>query len=527
MGTPATLFGSGDRQRGGGVERTSNSASVLEWMAKLKVSQGPNAGEPLVLLDWERDFITRALQPGVRQAALSVARGNGKTTVVAALAACAIAGPLRQPRAEVPLVAASYQQARIAFEHCFSFIREDFFWPRADWRIRNSIHAAGIDHVPSGARIRLLSSDPKRAHGIAPHIIIADEPAQWDTGQGSRMYSALLTSLGKIPGSRLIALGTRPASTTHWFQRLLDSDGDRGIVAVCHSADPDCDVHDPRQWRRANPSLDAMPELHDAIRAESEAARKNPALLAAFRSLRLNMGTPDSESREMLVDVEQWRAACATSAPRRSAYVLGLDVGGALALSAAVAVWPHTGRLEAMAQCGRVPDLDKRGSIDGVGSLYEQAHAAGELQLNDGRVAGIAELLAWARDEWGVPEVLVCDRWRIAELRDVLDRLAIRPAVMPRGQGYKDGNDDVRRFRTAVAEGRVHPARKYLLLEAGLADAVVTSDPAGNVKLAKSTEGGRRACARDDVAAAAILAVAHADRIMARPVRTSPAAVVA
>ena len=526
MGTPASLIASGDRQRGGGVERTSNSDSVLEWMARLRVTQGPNAGEPLVLLDWEQDFIRRALAPGVRQAALSVARGNGKTTIVAAIAAAAIAGPLRQPRSEVPLVAASYQQARIAFEHCFAFIKDEFFWPRADWRIRNSIHAAGIDHVPSGAKIRLLSSDPKRAHGIAPYLVIADEPSQWDTGQGSRMYAALLTSLGKIPGSRLIALGTRPSRTDHWFQRLLDSD-ERSIVTACYAGEPECDVHDPRQWRMANPSMDAMPELREAIRAESEAARKNPALLAAFRALRLNLGTPDSESREMLLDVEQWRATCAVPAPRRGAYVLGLDVGGALALSAAVAVWPASGRLEAMAQCGRVPDLDRRGAIDGVGSLYEQAHAAGELRLNDGRVAGIAELLERARDEWGVPEVLVCDRWRIAELRDVLDRLALRPAVMPRGQGYKDGNDDVRRFRVAVAEKRVHPARQFMLLEAGIADAVVTSDPAGNVKLAKSTEGGRRACARDDVAAAAILAVAHADRIMARPARTSPAAVVA
>lgn len=503
----------------GHVSTRPEPAAVLDWIAKLKVTQGPAAGRPLNLLDWERRFVLRALAPGVRQAALSVARGNGKTTLVAAIAAAAIAGPLRQPRAEVSLVAASYQQARVAFDHTLAFLSEALF-PRAHWTVANSHQSGYVIHKPTGARLRLLSSDPKRAHGIAPSLIIADEPAQWTTGTGERMYSALVTSLGKIEGARLIALGTRPASDGHWFQRLLDGDGDGAVVADSYHADPECDVHDPDAWAAANPSLPAMPELESAIRAESEAARANPGMLAAFRALRLNLGTPDSDNRELLVDVDTWRACCSTSAAASGGYVLGLDVGGSLALSAAVAVWPATGRLEAMAQCGQIPALERRGAMDGVGSLYEQAHAAGELCLNNGRVADVGALLARARDAWGAPGVIVCDRWRLAELRDTLEALGgpwASAAVLTRGQGFKDGNDDVRRFRDSVATGRVHPARQFFLLEAGIADAVVASDPAGNVKLAKKGEGGRRNRARDDVAAAAILAVAHADRVTRRP----------
>lgn len=72
--------------------------------------------------------------------------------------------------------------------------------------------------------------------------------------------------------------------------------------------------------------------------------------------------------------------------------------------------------------------------------------------------------------------------------------------------GFRDGAEDVRTFRRACLEDRVTPVRS-LLLTAAMSEARVVSDPAGNQKLSKGNEGGRRQLARDDAAAAAILAV--------------------
>ena len=55
------------------------------------------------------------------------------------------------------------------------------------------------------------------------------------------------------------------------------------------------------------------------------------------------------------------------------------------------------------------------------------------------------------------------------------------------------------------------PSRS-LLLRAALAEARVTTDAAGNAKLSKGAQGGRRLRARDDSAAAAVLAVAEGFR---------------
>ena len=107
---------------------------------------------------------------------------------------------------------------------------------------------------------------------------------------------------------------------------------------------------------------------------------------------------------------------------------------------------------------------------------------------------------------------IVADRWREAELRQVLEAVRFPPAVLIiRGQGFRDGGTDVRDFRRAVLGEQVRPSES-LLLTAALAEARVVGDPAGNWKLSKSTEGGRRAAARDDAAAAAILAVAEGAR---------------
>ena len=99
-----------------------------------------------------------------------------------------------------------------------------------------------------------------------------------------------------------------------------------------------------------------------------------------------------------------------------------------------------------------------------------------------------------------------------AELRQALEAVRFPLAdLIERGQGFKDGGQDLREFRAAVIAGEVRPASS-LLLTAAMSEARAVSDPAGNAKLAKRGEGGRRAQARDDAAAAAILAVSAGRR---------------
>ena len=119
---------------------------------------------------------------------------------------------------------------------------------------------------------------------------------------------------------------------------------------------------------------------------------------------------------------------------------------------------------------------------------------------------------------FGRPEPLACDHWREAELYDALDRAGVpRAAVETGGQGLRDGGEDVRDFHRAGLENRVRLAVS-LLLQHAMGEARVVMEPAGNAKLAKNSDGGRRVRARDD-AAAAILAVAAGSWLAGRPQR--------
>ena len=498
MAPPNRSQGAGHR---GGSQGFTNA--LVGYLEGLEVTQGAGAGEPFRVLHWQRRFL-RAAFTGPGDAALSVARANGKSTFVAGLGCAFVDGPLRQSRAEVLVVASSFLQARVVFDHAVAFLGERLA-DRETWRVWDTQNAARILHRPSGASLQVIAADPRRMHGRAPVLVLADEPAQWEPAKGDRALAALRTGLGKVPGSRLIALGTRPQAPDHWFARMLD--GDRAVV---YAARPDDPPFHRRTWKRANPSLDIMPALEERLRVEAEEARRDAGALASFRALRLNQGVSDTVEA-VLIEAGIWRAHIG-EAVAVGPYVLGLDLGTTEAMTAAAGYWPDTGRLDALAVFGDDPDPKARGLRDGVGRLYMDCERRGELLTSPGRVSDLRTLLDEVWTRWGAPAAIVCDRWREGELRDALAALRFpRAALVVRGMGYKDGGEDVRGFRRAVLAGEVMP-RDNLLLTAAMSEARTISDPAGNAKLAKKSEGGRRTAARDDAAAAAVLAVALAWR---------------
>ena len=50
--------------------------------------------------------------------------------------------------------------------------------------------------------------------------------------------AALKTGLGKMPGSRLVALGTRPADDSHWFAKMLTGGAGYAQVHAAKDSDP-------------------------------------------------------------------------------------------------------------------------------------------------------------------------------------------------------------------------------------------------------------------------------------------------
>ena len=64
----------------------SLAARIISWLGQLSITQGRLEGQPFKVLPWQRKFIYGAFESGIDEAALSVARGNGKTTLLAGVA---------------------------------------------------------------------------------------------------------------------------------------------------------------------------------------------------------------------------------------------------------------------------------------------------------------------------------------------------------------------------------------------------------------------------------------------------------
>ena len=491
-------------------ERNFQISRLIASLESAPIGDGDLLGSPFQCLPYQRRFLRGAFRPGVMRAGLSLARGGGKTGLASALALDSIrpAAVLHRDGGETIVIASAFAQARLTFEAVRTSL--ELLGEDGEYRIRDQQNLADIQHRKTGARLRVAGADNRRAHGWRVNLVVGDEPAQWGP-RGELLAAAIRTALGKRAGARAIFIGTRPASDAHFFARLLGED-DPSICAQIHAAATDDPPFAMKTIRKANPALDhGLPDI-ETLRAEMRLAKRDPAELATWRSLRLNQGTSEVES-QMLIDALVWRAVETNELPpREGPMALGIDLGGTAAFSAAAAFWPRTGRLEGFVSCGSAPALSERALADGVSGVYETMRDAGELVQLGGRVVPVGPFLSEAVRRYGRPQAISADRWRAGELEDgVRDAGLNLPEPTWRGQGWRDGAQDVRMFRAAALEGKI-AAPISLAMRAAFTEAKTITDGAANEKLAKAGEGQHRRRGRDDLAAAIVLGVAEGMR---------------
>ena len=493
----------------------TQAGAIIRYLETLILSGGDHDGEPFKVLAWERRFIQNGWGKFAAAflLALSIARGNGKSCLNAGLGCCVVDpdGPLFGPRREVDVIASSFEQGRTIFEDVLRFLgaKHDLS-DQTTWKRHDSVNHALLEHRPSGARLRCLGSDPARMHGLRPFLCLADEPAQWDVNKRDRALAAITTGLGKTPGSRLICLGTKPSSPDHWFSKMLA--GGAGYAQI-HAADKDDDPFKVATWRKANPSLDHLPSLRQQIEREANDAKKDGDLLAAFKAFRENLGTNEI-NEAFLIEPEAW-ARAEGEAETIGPYVLAFDLGQSEAMSAAAGFFLNTRALACFACWPELPSLEDREKKDAVeDGLYRKMFARHELMVSGRRVANVTVLVREALERWGSPVAVVCDRYRVGELTQILEAETVPVCdLVARGQGYRDGGEDTRLFKKAVLSGRVVAAPSLLLRDA-MRNVRTVSDPAGNTKIAKRSERSGKKNVKDDAASAAVLAVAHGQRLL-------------
>ena len=465
----------------------------------------------LDLLPFQRRVVADALAPGVRTTALSIPRGNGKSSLVADLAARTMRAddPLHVAGVENHIVAASIGQAR---RTVFKLLREALDDDEKTYKFAESHTSCHIINRATKARISVLASGAAGAQGLVRcRWVFSDEPGSWAAIGGAQMWDAIRTAQGK-PGCslRAILIGTLAPSMSGWWVDLVNR-GSRRSTRV-HVLRGEAKTWD--KWPTiagCNPLMRRFPESRETLLEERDDARGDPRLRAAFQSYRLNV--PSLDETSVLLTTADWDLATARQvAPRSGRPIVGLDLGRDRSWSAAVGWWPKTGRVEAVAVAPGLPGLDAQERRDKVNQgTYLKLVDAGQLTMVDGlRVVPPAALVDRIR-EWR-PGMIVCDFFRINELRDVAPPCPIHT----RRTRWSEAAFDIRSLRRAAKDGPLSVApESRSLIEAALRVARVKHEDE-NIRLQKDGTHNR---SRDDVAAALTLAAGAAARMPDRPRR--------
>ena len=450
---------------------------------------------------YQRRFLSAVDDSRYRTVAASWPRGCGKTTLAGHVVARALTpgDPLYVAGGEVVLFAGSIEQCRLTYRQALTFLE-----PRLDeYRMVDSATRVAITRKDCRTRLKAVGSNPKTSLGlVGVPLAILDEPAALHTIGGTALWHAVRTAQGK-PGSPLKAILTgtlAPSDPGSWWPVLVENGtaGSTWVGLLQGRADR------WSHWReilRVNPLARDFPETAEVLREERDAAMADSRLAGAFKSFRLNL--PAGDESTMLLNVPDWERACAREVPEREGRpVVGVDLGGGRAWSAAVAIW-RSGRVAALAVAPGIPSLEAQEKRDRQPwGTYRRLALRGALRVADGlRVQPPAELWRAVTAAWGKPARVICDRFRLNELVD-----AIGPGVeiVPRVSRWSESSEDIRALRKMTADGPLAVEKDSRpLLTASLGVAMVAVDDAGNVRMKKRGSNNQ---ARDDVAAALVLA---------------------
>lgn len=485
---------------------------VIKFIEGLTITSGIFAGKRFRLRPWQRAIVQaiyatdRAGRRLKRHVLITIPRKNGKTQLAAALALCHLVGPEAEQRGQVYSAASDRKQAALIMREMVAMIMGD---PRLADRIIIRQHEKTLTDIETGSTYEALSSDARKAHGLSPSFVVADELAQW---HGRDLYDNLITGTGARAEPLFVVISTKNHDPNHvmselvrYGERVRDGEiADPAFLPIIYAADDDADPWDEATWRACNPALGDFRSL-DEMRVAAEQAKRLPAREPSFRLLYLNQPI-DAETRFLnRVDWEACRAAIDVTALHGKRCILGLDLSSTTDLTALVAYFPATHDLLTWfwAPADNLEEAERRDHVP-----YRLWARQGLLEATPGRAIDKAFVVHRLGEIVADFDVQACayDRWRMDEVQRLLADEGIKLAMIEHGQGWKDMGPAIDAFETAVLRGELrHPG--HPVLDMCIANRVTVSDPTGARKLVKE-----RSIGRIDGAIAAVMSVGLASK---------------
>ena len=219
--------------------------------------------------------------------------------------------------------------------------------------------APGRVEGPAGT-VDILSADKSAGHASGFDESIVDELGL--LSERDRAFVNGMRTATSARDGRFLALSIH--GDAPFTREMIERRDDPGCAVHLYQAPADAALDDPAAWHAANPGLKAGIKSLSYMQDESRRVLLSPTDQSSFRAFDLNQ--PQSPTREMIFAPSDLRACFTSDLPeRRGDVVIGLDMGEATSASAAVAIWPQSGRCESFMAFGDHPTLIERGKRDG------------------------------------------------------------------------------------------------------------------------------------------------------------------
>lgn len=312
---------------------TAAAQRVIDFFKFLHHSKGEWTGQSFVLEPWQQFVLWVVFgwkkANGMRRfrlAHLELARGNGKTTLLAGVGLYLFFAD-GEGGAEVYCAATKKDQAKILFSEAERMRSASPGLKKRITSFRNNMHIPG-----TASKFEPLGADADTLDGLNVHGAIVDEFHKHKTRE---MFDILVTAMGKRLQALLWAITTAGSDRTTicWKQHeyaekvlaaIIEDDSFFAFIASLDDAD---DWEDEGCWAKANPCLGTAVKIEE-LRSEANRAKKDPSSLNSFLRYRLNRWT---NSETAAIRVEDWNECVGFSLAGKDAKSLRTEIEAQLA----------------------------------------------------------------------------------------------------------------------------------------------------------------------------------------------------
>lgn len=476
----------------GSSRQLSRGARNCAWIEQhCRIPEGKFVGRRVVLSKFQRDVIGGIYDTPTRRAIISFGRKNAKTTLAAFLLLLHLAGPEARSNSQLFSAAQSRDQASILFSLAAKIVRMS---PDLSQYVGIRDTAKQLHCAELGTLYRALSAEAATAYGLSPVFTVHDELGQVK-GPRSELYEALETASAAQEAPLSIVISTQAPTDADLLSVLID-DAKTGADPMqkvwLYTASMDMDPFGEDAIRAANPAFDDFMNRAEVLKTAADAKRM-PSQEAGYRNLILNQRV---EARSPFISHGVWASNGAPPKEWEGRKVYGgLDLSSVADLTALVLVAPDNGQFDVQPFFWLPGDgLSEKSRKDRVpydiwqrdGSLLTTPGASIEYEF-------VAEFLRSVFDRCDVVQIAF-DRYNMRFLKPWLEKVGFQDHEMSKflefGQGYISMSPALRETESLLLGKKLRHGNQPVLTMCA-ANAVATSDPAGNRKLDKSKATGR------------------------------------